>query len=118
MEGVSQASHANWFNIDASNERPSEDVPSGSRTKRETKLVAEKKNEVTSDKSNPDTELINQPLDFTLKSVDHCVYEVNQSSHPRFTSSYGVNCGRFDKEIMFASLSGYFVNRLKVLHGY
>jgi len=77
--------------------------------KRETKLVAEKENEVTSDKSNPDTntELINQPLDFTLKSVDHCVYEVNQSSHPRFTPSYGVNCGRFDKEIV-----------LKVWHGY
>ena len=70
----------NWFNVEASNERPSDYVPSRDRKKNGKKLVAEKKNEVTSDESNSepdaetDTEPVNQPLEFTLKSVD--------SSHP------------------------------------
>ena len=85
MEGVTLASHANWFtplvlsrrlynlrdvqptgfNVDASNERPSEDVPSRERTKRDNKLVAEKENEVTSEPVNSVVQIF--PLNGNLR---------------------------------------------------
>lgn len=64
----------NWFSVEASNERPVDYVPSRDRKKSDDKkLVREKKDEPVEDSTSDvedDTQEVNQPLEFTLKSID------------------------------------------------
>jgi len=65
----------NWFSVVASNERPSDYVPSRDRKRESSKLVREKKDEEVSDKtsvevSSVESEAPNKPLEFALKSID------------------------------------------------
>ncbi len=80
MEGCSVRDAAlklqNWFKVEASNERPADYVPSRDRKKSDDKkLVREKKDEPAEDPI-PDVEndsqegMVNQPLEFELKSID------------------------------------------------
>jgi len=68
----------NWFSVEASNERPADYVPSRDRKKSDSKkLVREKKDELVEDSTSDvedDTQEVNQPLEFELKSID--------TSHP------------------------------------
>ena len=66
----------NWFSVEASNERPVDYVPSRDRKKSDgKKLVREKKDEPVEDPTSDvedDTQegMVNQPLEFELKSID------------------------------------------------
>jgi len=64
----------NWFSVEASNERPVDYVPSRDRKKSDSKkLVREKKDEPVKDTPSDvedNTQEPNQPLTFTLKSID------------------------------------------------
>ena len=65
----------NWFDVKASNERPSDYVPPKDRKNGTKQLVAEKEKAPTSETPITETdtsiEPVNQPLEFNLKSVDH-----------------------------------------------
>ncbi len=64
----------NWFSVEASKERPADYVPSRDRKKSGSKkLVREKKDEPVEDSTSDvedDVQEVNQPLEFTLKSID------------------------------------------------
>jgi len=71
----------NWFSVEASNERPTDYVPSRDRKKKPKKLVAKEKTDTTPDTpsngasatacdTNTDGEVENKPLEFQLKRVD------------------------------------------------
>ena len=103
----------NWFSVEASNEKPAEYVPSRDRKRKpkEDKLVREKNNEPREGPP-PDVEddaqevEINQPLEFTLKSID--------GSHP-YIRKRGIKEGTAEHfEIGFFYGKGSMTERLVI----
>ncbi len=72
MEGCSIRDAAlklqEWFNVEASNERP--DGRKNRKSKRKAELVAEERDEEENSKEDSESGSVNEPLKFSLKSID------------------------------------------------
>lgn len=83
-----------WFNVEASNERPSDYKPGNGRKKQPGELVAEKKDEKEEPETNgedPESGSPNEPLKFTLKSVDSGhEYLTRRGIRPETAEYFGV----------------------------